>query len=224
MTAPLVIVAGAGPGVGAAIAHRFAAEGFRAALIARDRDRLAELAASIVKAGGSAAHYVADLSDHAATRAVLAAITADHGSPTVLIWNAAVWAASPALALDPAEFDRQLRLGLTSALAGVQTVAPSMVAGGGGSFLITGGGLALAPQYGTAVPALTAVKSAVRGFVHASAAEFADRGLRLGTVTIAGQVARGGPFDPSRIADAFWTMHNSATPTVEVVFDGRQAA
>ncbi len=221
MTAPLIVVAGSGPGVGAAVARRFSAEGFRVAMIARDADRLAALSAPIVAAGRTAAHYAADLSEHAATRAVLAAITADHGRPTVLVWNAAAWAESPALALDPAEFDRQLRLGMTCALAGIQTVAPAMAAGGGGTILITGGGLALAPQYGTAVPALTAVKSAMRGFVHASAAEFAARGLRLGTVTIAGQVSPGGPFDPDRIADAFWELHSASTPMVEVVFDGK---
>lgn len=98
-----------------------------------------------------------------------------------------------------------------------------MSAQGGGSILMTGGGLALAPQYGGAVPALTAVKSAVRGFVHASAPEFAAHGLRLGTVTIAGQVAPGTPFDPDRIADAFWTLHRGADPRVEYVFDGSEA-
>jgi NAD(P)-dependent dehydrogenase (short-subunit alcohol dehydrogenase family) len=113
-----------------------------------------------------------------------------------------------------------MRLGLTGALTGIQTVAPAMAAGGGGSILLTGGGLALMPQYGSAVPALTAVKSALRGFVHASAPEFAARGLRLGTVTIAGQVAAGGPFDPDRIAEAFWALHTADTPVVERVFDG----
>jgi NAD(P)-dependent dehydrogenase (short-subunit alcohol dehydrogenase family) len=220
MTSPLAIVAGAGPGVGIAVARRFAAGGFRVALIARDETRLAALAAPISAAGGTTVTYAADLSDHATVRRVLAAIAADHGRPTVLVWNAAVWDETPALSLDPHEFDRQLRLGLTGALTGIQMVAPAMVAGGGGSILLTGGGLALMPQYGSAVPALTAVKSALRGFVHASAPEFAAQGLRLGTVTIAGQVAAGGPFDPDRIAEAFWAMHANDTPGVERVFDG----
>jgi NAD(P)-dependent dehydrogenase (short-subunit alcohol dehydrogenase family) len=221
MTSPLVIVAGVGPGVGAAVARRFASEGFRVALIARDADRLATLAAPIVAAGGTAVTYAADLSDHATVRSVLATIAAEHGRATVLVWNAAVRDETPALSIDPAEFDRQMRLGLTAALSGIQTIAPSMAAGGGGSILLTGGGLALTPQYGTAVPALTAVKSALRGFVLASASDFAARGLRLGTVTIVGQVAPGGPFDPDRIAEAFWGMHAAKTAVVEHVFDGR---
>jgi NAD(P)-dependent dehydrogenase (short-subunit alcohol dehydrogenase family) len=95
-----------------------------------------------------------------------------------------------------------------------------MAAGGGGSILLTGGGLSLAPQYGGAVPALTAVKSALRGFVHAIAPEFAKQNLRLGTVTITGTVAPGGDFDPDRIAEAFWTLHADPEPRVEIVFDG----
>ena len=219
MTSPLAVVAGVGPGVGAAVARRFAAEGYRVALIARDADRLVALAAPIRDAGGTAAVYAADLSDHAAVRDVIAAVVADHGPAAVLVWNAAVWAEAPALTLDPQEFDRQVRLGLTGALTAIQAAAPSMAAGGG-SILLTGGGLSLAPQYGGTVPALTAVKSALRGFVHASAPEFAARGLRLGTVTIAGQVAAGTAFDPDRIAEAFWTLHADARPAVERIFDG----
>jgi hypothetical protein len=64
------------------------------------------------------------------------------------------------------------------------------------------------------------VKSALRGFVLASAPAFAARGLRLGTVTVAGQVASGGPFDPDRIAEAFWTMHTAEASVVEHVYDG----
>ena len=220
MTTPLAIIAGVGPGVGAAVARRFAAEGFRVAMIARDANRLADLAAPVLAAGGVAATYAADLSDHAAVQGVMAAIIRDHGGPRVLVWNAALWDETPALALQPTEFDRQLRLGLTSALAAAQAVAPVMTSQGGGSILMTGGGLALAPHYGGAVPALTAVKSALRGFVHASAPAFAAQGVRLGTVTIAGQVAPGTAFDPDRIAAAFWALHDATAPQVEHVFDG----
>lgn len=220
MTSPLAIVAGVGPGIGAAVARRFAAEGFRVAMIARDEHRLAGLAAPILAAGGTAAAYAADLSVHSEVRNVVAQIVREHGAPAVLVWNAALWAEISALSIDPAEFDRQLRLGLTGAITAIQTAAPSMMAGGPGTILMTGGGLALAPQYGGAVPALTAVKSALRGFVHASAPAFAAKDLRLCMVTIAGPVAPGTAFDPDRIAEAFWLMHAGVKAQVEWVFDG----
>ena len=221
MTSPLAIIAGVGPGVGLAVASRFAGEGYRVALIARDAARLDALAAPIRSGGGAAFAYAADLSDHRAVADVVATIVADHGRPTVLVWNAAQWDETPVLSVDAEAFDRQMRLGLTAALTAIRAAAPAMTAGGGGTILMTGGGLALAPQYGGAVPVLTAVKSALRGFVHASAAAFAAQNLRLGTVTIAGQVAPGTAFDPDAIAGAFWALHEAAEPVVEHVFDGR---
>ena len=221
MTSPLAIIAGVGPGVGLAVARRFAGEGYRVALIARDGARLETFAAPIESEGGAAFAYPADLSDHGAVADVIATILADHGRPSVLVWNAAQWDETPVLSVEPEGFDRQIRLGLTAALTAIRAAAPAMTAGGGGSILMTGGGLALAPQYGGAVPVLTAVKSALRGFVHASAPAFAAQNLRLGTVTIAGQVAPGTAFDPDAIAGAFWSLHDAAEPQVELVFDGR---
>jgi NAD(P)-dependent dehydrogenase (short-subunit alcohol dehydrogenase family) len=221
MTSPLAIIAGVGPGVGLAVARRFADQGYRVALIARDGARLATMAAPINAQGGAAFAYPADLSDHRAVADVIATILADHGRPSVLVWNAALWDQTPALTVDPDAFDRQMRLGLTAGLTAIRAAAPAMTAGGGGTILMTGGGLALAPQYGGAVPVLTAVKSALRGFVHASAPAFAAQNLRLGTVTIAGQVAPGTAFDPDAIAGAFWALHDAAEPVVEHIFDGR---
>jgi NAD(P)-dependent dehydrogenase (short-subunit alcohol dehydrogenase family) len=111
------------------------------------------------------------------------------------------------------------------ALAATQAVWPAMREAGRGTVLWTGGGLALAPQYGAAVPALTAAKSALRGLAFAAAPELAASGVRLATITIAGVVAPGGPFDPDRIAEAFWAAHAApAGPSpVEHVFTGAPA-
>ena len=179
------------------------------------------MAASITAQGGAAFACPADLSDHRAVADVIATILADHGRPSVLVWNTAQWDETPALSVDPDAFDRQMRLGLTAGLTAIRAAAPAMTAGGGGTILMTGGGLALAPPHGGAVPVLTAVKSALRGFVHASAPAFAAQNLRLGTVTIAGQVAPGTAFDPDAIAGAFWALHEAAEPVVEHIFDGR---
>lgn len=218
-----VIVAAAGPGVGLAVAKRFARDGAPVALIARRQSVLDEMVSEISAIGGTAKGFAADVTDFAALRDTLQQISAEMGAPDVLVWNAGRWLETPALSIDPAEFEVDLRLTTVGALVAAQALAPAMETAGGGSILITGGGLALAPQYGGAVPALAAGKAAVRALVHAAAPEFAARGIHLGTVTIAGQVAPGGPFDPYRIAVAFATLH--AEPegawTVERVFDGK---
>jgi NAD(P)-dependent dehydrogenase (short-subunit alcohol dehydrogenase family) len=91
MTSPLAIVAGVGPGVGAAVARRFAEGGFRVALIARDDDPPCRprRAQSLQLGGTDVRPTSADLSDHATVRRVLATIAAEQGRATVLVWNAA---------------------------------------------------------------------------------------------------------------------------------------
>jgi NAD(P)-dependent dehydrogenase (short-subunit alcohol dehydrogenase family) len=209
--------------MGLAVARRFSREGYPVGLIARGTSALAAMAAEIASAGGIARGFAADVTDLAALRGVLGRITAEMGPPSVLVWNGGRWAETPALALDAGSFETDLRLTTVGALVAAQAVAPAMEAAGGGTILVTGGGLALAPQYGGAVPALAAGKAAVRALVHAAAPEFAAVGIHLGTVTIAGQVASGGPFDPDRIAEAFWSLHAEPPDgwTVERVFDGR---
>lgn len=218
----LAIIAAAGPGVGFAVARAFARIGYRIALIARRPDALDMLAAEIAADGGIARGFTADLSDLASIPAVMQRITDEMGAPAVLVWNAGRWVETPALSLSPEAFEEDLRLTTVGALVAAQAVTASMEAAGAGTILITGGGLALAPHFGTAVPALAAGKAAVRALVHASASEFAARGIHLGTVTIAGQVAPGTPFDPDRIAQAFLAMAAQERPgwTVETIFDG----
>jgi NAD(P)-dependent dehydrogenase (short-subunit alcohol dehydrogenase family) len=92
---------------------------------------------------------------------------------------------------------------------------------GSGSLLFTGGGLALAPQFGAGVTSLVAGKAGLRGFVHALHAELAGQGIRVGTVTVAGTVSPGTPFDPDRIAERFWALHTQADGPVEIIHDGK---
>ena len=218
----ICVVAGVGPGVGAAVARRFAREGYAVALMARRAEALEAVVADIEAEGGSARAFPVDLADLAALDAAFAAVRAQMGPPEALIYNAGRWIETPGMTLTPADLEAELRLGVVGALAATQAVWPGMRAAGRGTVMWTGGGLALAPQYGAAVPALTAAKSALRGLAFAVAPELAAAGVRLATVTIAGAVAPGGPFDPDLIAETFWAAHAApAGPSpVEHVFSG----
>ncbi|MGF1452268.1 MAG: hypothetical protein ACFB21_09385 [Opitutales bacterium] len=59
--------------------------------------------------------------------------------------------------------------------------------------------------------------------MHASAPTFAEIGVHLATVTIAGQVAEGGPFDPGEIAEAYWDLHQQPRDqrSTERIFNGK---
>lgn len=220
---PVCVVAGVGPGIGLAVARRFAREGYAVALMARRQPELNAFADAIVTEGGSARGYAADLMDADAIAAALARIAADLGDPSVLVYNAGVWREADPMALAPSTFTNDLALCATGALASAQAVHPAMKAAGAGTLLFTGGGLALFPAFGSSVISLVAGKSALRGLVLALAPALAPEGIHVATVTVTGTVAPGTAFDPDLIAERFWAVH--AQPRAdwieESVFDGR---
>ena len=218
MAAPVCVVAGVGPGIGAAVARRFARGGFSVALLARRAGELDALATEL----GSARAYSVDLLDAPAIAATIALVATDLGAPSALVYNAAAWREAHPMDISPAAFTAELALCATGALASAQAVHPAMKAAGAGTILFTGGGLALHPEYGSKVLGLTAGKSALRGMTLALAPVLAADGVHVATVTVAGVVAAGGAFDPNRIAEAFWTLHAQPREawTSEIVFTG----
>src|SRR5580765_5286751 len=75
-----VVVVGAGPGLGAAVARRFAREGYRVALIARSADGLDLEGMDLA---GPPVVLTADVADEAALRAAFARLRAEAGDPEV---------------------------------------------------------------------------------------------------------------------------------------------
>lgn len=219
----LCLVAGVGPGVGLAVAKAFASAGYDVAMMARRADALAEYGADIAALGGSAIPLPADLTDFGTVSAAWARLTAAHGTPDVVIYNAGRW-----VDRHPAEWSVDAFMGEMALCVGaahhlVTLAHGGMKARGAGAFLFTGGGLALFPQYGPTVVPLTAGKAALRGYALALAEALKPDGLQVGLVTIAGQVAPGTAFDPDKIAQRFVAharQHADAWVT-ETVFDGK---
>jgi NAD(P)-dependent dehydrogenase (short-subunit alcohol dehydrogenase family) len=221
--APLCLVAGVGPGVGLAIARRFAAEGFAVALLARRPDALDGYERELRAQGGVAHGFAVDLRDAQAIRSTCADVRERLGDPQVLVYNAATWRAGPAFHGPVDGFAGDVALGLLGAYECARAVHPAMRAAGRGTLLFTGGGLALAPHTGAGVAGLTAAKSALRGFTYALAEELRPEGTHVATVTIAGAVAPGTAFAPERIAEHYWALHREPRDAwrVEHVYDGR---
>lgn len=221
MSRPVAILFAAGPGMGQAIAARFAREGFRCVLVGRNLATLQTVAAALADEGGETALFTADLGELAACQSVLADLVAAYPAPDVVVFNGGVMRVGPALDLSPGDFLRDLNLGVVAAHAAVTAFAPAMAARGSGSLLFTGGGLALYPQYGAEMVSLVAAKAALRGYVLALHEALAPQGLTVGTVTIAGTVAPGTPFDPDLIAEHYWTLHSGGPDAgAEIVYDG----
>jgi NAD(P)-dependent dehydrogenase (short-subunit alcohol dehydrogenase family) len=201
----IAVVVGIGPGVSAAVARRFAREGYAIAAIARRADALQEQVEAIKADGATAAGYAADSGDPASIAAALERIAAEMGDPDMLMYNAAGVRFKPLAELTADEFNADLRVSIGGALAAAQAVLPAMRKAGRGSLLFTGGGFAFEPM--PALASLGVGKAGIRNLAFSLFAELKDKGIHAGTVTICGPVKAGTPFDPDRIAEAFWTLH-----------------
>ena len=113
----------------------------------------------------------------------------------------------PALQVTPAEFTAESGVNVVGALHRIELIAPRMFAAGYGSIIFTGGGLALQPEYGVGVSALSAGKSALRALRYALHGELSEAGIYVSMVTIAGTVATNTPFDADRIVEYYWNLY-----------------
>lgn len=190
-----VAVIGAGPGIGLAVARRFAREDFEASLVCRMEDT------DLLKAALPCAQVVvADLTNAQALEEALVQLE----PPEVLVYNASRGTRQVASALMGEHLDQDLQVNLRAPLRCAQWVAPFMKAKGRGTLLFTGGGLALAPK--AEETSLSIGKAALRQLSLCLAQEWAPEGLHVATVTVAGFV-QPGPFSADFVAEAFWQLH-----------------
>lgn len=199
----LVVVLGAGPGLGRAISAAFARDRARVVLLARDEDRLSALADET----GAAGYVSADASDEPALRAAFATIRERFGDPDVLVHNPSIAFEAPPTRTPAAELAKGFALAAGSLLVAIQEVAGAMRDAGRGTILVTGSG---ASRTGSTWSAgLAAQKAAVRNLTLSAAAELEPDGVHVATVTINGLLGSPG-FEPDEIAAEYVRLHRMA--------------
>jgi short-subunit dehydrogenase len=201
----VIFIVGMGPGVSAAVARRFAREGYAVGAVARSADKLEQQLAALRSLGATVAGATADAADIGSLRAALDSLQARLGDASVLVYNAAGMTYLPLAALDPEQFAADLAVSVVGAFAAAQQVLPGMRAKRSGSVLLTGGGFAFEPM--PVMASLGVGKAAIRNLAFSLYADLKDSGVHAATVTICGMVAPGTPFEPDRIAEAYWQLH-----------------
>jgi short-subunit dehydrogenase len=127
-----VVITGASSGIGAALARRLAGDGAVVGLIARRRDRLAEVLADCRRTSADSTMWVADLAD-TATVGQLASRAWDHlGGIDVLVNNAAVPKRRPVAALDAGDVEDVMRVNFFAPVRLTLAVLPRMLQRGDG--------------------------------------------------------------------------------------------
>jgi NAD(P)-dependent dehydrogenase (short-subunit alcohol dehydrogenase family) len=184
-----VVVVGATGVLGGALADGLAAAGARVAVVGRNTERGLARAQAIQKAGGSAQFFAADALDRGSLASVHEAVTRDFGAPTVLVnaagGNDANVTVTPELpfeniALDDwrSNFDMNLVGGV---LLPCQEFGPAMAARGKGSIINIASVSAHLPL--SRVVAYSASKAAVLNLSQFLAREWANKGVRVNTIT-----------------------------------------
>ena len=226
-------VLGVGPGLGAAIARRFAREGFAVALMARREESVTEVRKEIEAAGGQALPISTDATDPASVRTTFERIRSELGDPEVFAYNAGAFQMGGILDLTPEKFDECWKANCAGAFYAAQQVLPSMVEAAKGTVLLTG---ATASLRGSArFSALAVGKFGLRALAQSMAREFGPQGIHVSHVIIDGQIntPRMREMSPDReartmlspeaIAETYWHLHSQDRTAWTLELDLRPA-
>ena len=176
----LVLITGAGSGIGRATARAFAAEGARIIAVDVNAPSVAETKSLIEAAGGRCETHTADVGDEAAMQKLADVVHQQHGALDVLINNAGIGAAGRFLETKIETWDRVLKINVRGVLLGCRFFLPPMVQRGRGHVvnLASMAGYFATPD----LPIYTASKFAVLGFSESLRADLKDKGIGVSAI------------------------------------------
>ncbi|MCJ1454950.1 hypothetical protein MMC28_005303 [Mycoblastus sanguinarius] len=224
MSKPIAIIAGVGPGTGAAIARKFAAT-YPVALLSRNPDNYEPLAAEINKAGGKAVGISTDVSDSKSVKAMVEKVHQEFGKEVkcaAAVFNASgAFVRKPFLELDESVLDSSYNGSVKGAFLFSQATLPLLLASTSTesthppTLIFTG---ATASVKGSALfAAFATMKFALRAMAQSLAREMGPKGVHVAHAVIDGvidiprtkawELGEGAKIDPNAIADAYWHLH-----------------
>jgi NAD(P)-dependent dehydrogenase (short-subunit alcohol dehydrogenase family) len=208
-------VLGVGPGLGAALARRFARE-YAVAMVARGEDKLRELAAEIERDGGRALAVPADVARAGDIASAFERIRRELGEVDMLLYNAAMRPFGRLMDTKPSTFENTWRVCTFGAFLAAQQVVPTMLAKRAGAILFTGATAGVKPFATSA--AFGPAKFAMRGLAHVMARDLGPQGIHVAWINVDGaidmpfirerfpQLTEEDMLKPSAIAESFWFL------------------
>lgn len=195
---------GSGPGMGIATAERFAKEGFRVILSARNTSKLDELAAQLRAKGFNAEVRAVDTSEPESVSTLIKSIEGQTGGIDVVHYNAAAMRQATLADQPAATFNTDLAVNIGGALAATQAAASGMAGRASGTILLTGGGFAIQPH--PDYLSLSIGKAGIRALAQGLFENFKEKSIHIATVTVAGFVNPGSK-EADAVAEHFWQLH-----------------
>lgn len=210
------VIAGVGPGLGAAIARKFADEGCNLALLSRSSPYIINLSNRLEETGKSVLPIPTDITDSAMVEASFDQIREELGAPDILVNHAGNAAWGNLSELTPEAFESAWRVCTLGAFHCVKQVVPDMIAKGSGTILFSGATSAVRGRAGAI--AFSSAKYAMRGFASSLAREVGPQGIHVAHIIIDGvintpslreryQFEEGEPLlEPDAIANTYWAL------------------
>ena len=215
MAQEIAVVVGVGPGLGWALAKRFAHADMRVAAVARNLEKLEALINLDDRA--DIRPYACDASDPADVAMLFEAVETNIGKPTLVVFNAGTFDRGGILEIRPDDFERCWRIGCFGGFLVGQAAARVMVSQGAGTIIFTGATASLRGSAGFAN--LAVPKFGLRALAQSMARELGPKGVHVVHVVIDGQIeseryrhliAERGPdslLSPDAIAEAYYQLH-----------------
>ncbi len=212
---PVAAVLGVGPGLGAALARRFA-QGYAVAINARNAEYLRALAGELKAAGGQVLEVPADVGDRTQVEAAFKLIREQLGPPEVLLYNAGSGTWGTVTEITPEQYETAWRVNAYGAFLSAKAVAPEMIARSRGVMLFTGAtaGMKAGPKSVAFGPA----KFAMRGLAQALARDLGPKGIHVAWINVDGvidipgrrerfpQLKEEDLLKPDAIAETYWHL------------------
>ncbi|MDO9485130.1 MAG: SDR family NAD(P)-dependent oxidoreductase [Actinomycetota bacterium] len=214
---PLIAIVGAGPGMGAAIARTFGAQGFEVALISRTQSKLDALAAELKADGITAQGFAADVLDRTSMRETLLLVQDTMGPIDVLEFSPADPSLPRQSPLDVTVegAQSQLEFYVHGAIAAVQSVLPDMLERGSGTIIVTTGGSSVFPNAMFGNIALAA--ASLRNWALSLNAAASDKGVHVVHIAINAWIGNQPGAEIEAITPLYWQAYADDTVT-ELVF------
>ncbi len=176
----VVVVTGAGSGIGRACAENFAAEGAKVAVVDINKSSADAVVEQIKSTGRQAAAIIADVSKASDAEKIAQEAVARFGGIDCLVNNAGIQTYGTVVDTDEAMWDRTININLKSVFLVSKHCIPEMAKRGGGAVVNMGSVQGIRSQRNVA--AYTATKGAILALTRTMALDHAAQNIRVNAV------------------------------------------
>lgn len=212
----IAVIAGVGPGLGAALARKFVEEGCNVALLSRSSAYIKNLSTRLAKSGRTVIPIPTDITEPEQVDQSFDRIRDELGDPDILVNHAGNAAWGSFADLTPEAFEGAWRVCTLGGFLCSKQVVPGMLKKGGGKILFTGATSAVRGRADAL--AFSSAKFATRGLASSLAREVGPYGIHVAHIVIDGVIDTPGMrqryklseneplLEPDAIADTYWAL------------------